>query len=244
MYNDFDQHFLSPTVRLTPVKVCDFTGLRKHGTCFKLSAPSRPPDRCETFLLGQQTVVLQAWQGLHLKKLPALVGMLLRVEFLRPDGTPRYKRPMWLFWTGPESVALKELCQMYLWRFAIEHLFRFLKQHMGLNANQSTDPVSTDQWMWLCALAYWQLLLMRDEVENGRPAWFPARSAAGESKMTPRQVQRGALRYLVQLGTPALPTRTAGKGKGRSIGFHPVHRQRFAVVKKAKIASDRTATDI
>jgi len=119
----------------------------KHGARFKLSAPTRLPDRCETFLLGQQTVVLQAWQGLHLKKLPALVGLVMRVEFLRPDGTPRYKRPMWLFWTGPENIALKELCQMYLWRFAIEHLFRFLKQHMGLNANQSTDPVSTDQWM-------------------------------------------------------------------------------------------------
>jgi hypothetical protein len=28
MYNNFDQLFLSPTVRHTPVKVCDFTGLR------------------------------------------------------------------------------------------------------------------------------------------------------------------------------------------------------------------------
>ena len=44
--------------------------------------PSRPPDRTETFLLGEQTVSLQAWQGLHFKKLPELVGMLLRVEFL------------------------------------------------------------------------------------------------------------------------------------------------------------------
>jgi hypothetical protein len=109
---------------------------------------------------------------------------------------------------------------------------------MGLNANQSTDPVSTDQWMWLCALAYWQLLLMRDEVEDVRPAWFPARKAPGESKLTPRQVQRGAFRYLVQIGTPALDTRTAGKGKGRTNGYHPAPRQRFPVVKKAQMASD------
>ena len=68
----------------------------KHGAKFKLSKPSRAPDRAETFLLGEQTVTLQAWQGLHFKKLSALVGMVLRVEFLRPDGTPRYKRPMWL----------------------------------------------------------------------------------------------------------------------------------------------------
>ena len=88
--------------------------------------------------------------------------MVLRVEFLRPHGTPRYKRLMWLFWVGPETVALNEICRMYLWRFAIDHLFLFMKQHLGLKANQSTDPVSTDQWMWLCALAYWQLLLMQD----------------------------------------------------------------------------------
>lgn len=109
----------------------------KHGTKFKLSKPARLPDRSETFLLGGQTVTLQAWQGLHFKKLSALVGMVLRVEFLRADGTPRYQRPMWLFWSGPDTVSLKDLCLMYLWRFAIEHLFRFLKQHMGLNANQS-----------------------------------------------------------------------------------------------------------
>lgn len=142
----------------------------KHGAKFKLSQPSRTPDRAATFLLGEQTVQFAAWQGLHFKKLSALVGMVLRVEFLRADGTPRYKRPMWLFWTGPETVPLEDLCRMYLWRFAIEHFFRFAKQHLGLNANQSTDLVSTDQWMWMCALAYWQLLLMRDEVKASHPA--------------------------------------------------------------------------
>src|SRR5512133_175909 len=116
--------------------------------------------------------------------------MVLRIEFLRADGTPRYQRPMWLFWTGPETVPLEDLCRMYLWRFAIEHLFRFLKQHMGLNANQSTDVVSTDHWMWLCALAYWQLLLMCDEVKAARPAWYPAGPQPETKILTPGQVQR------------------------------------------------------
>jgi hypothetical protein len=66
----------------------------KHGAKFKLSKPSRVPDRAETFLLGEQTVKIEAWQGLHFKKLSELVGMVLRIEFLRADGTPRYKRPM------------------------------------------------------------------------------------------------------------------------------------------------------
>ena len=214
----------------------------KHGAKFKLSQPPRSADRTETFLLGEQTVKLEAWQGLHFKKLSALVGMVLRVEFLQPDGTPRYKRPMWLFWTGPETVALEDLCRMYLWRFAIEHFFRFLKQHMGLNANQSTDLVSTDNWMWLCALAYWQLLLMRDEVKASRPAWYPAGTQTETKGLTPGQVQRSAFGYLVQLGTPARDTRNAGKGKGRSKGYHPAARTRYPVVKKAKNLQNRAAS--
>jgi len=214
----------------------------KHGAKFKLSKPSRTPDRTETFLLGEQTVKLQAWQGLHFKKLADLVGMVLRVEFLREDGTPRYQRPMWLFWSGPETVSLQDLCRMYLWRFAIEHFFRFLKQHMGLNANQSTDLVSTDQWMWLCALAYWQLLLMRDEVKASRPAWYPAGTKPETKGLTPGQVQRSALGYLVQLDTPAKYTRHAGKGKGRTGGYHPAARTRYLVVKKAKNLQNRAAS--
>jgi hypothetical protein len=205
----------------------------KHGAKFKLSAPSRPADRNETFILGQQTVTIQAWQGLHFKKLSKLVGMVIRVEFLKPDGAPRYKRPMWLFWTGPDTVVLKDLCLMYLWRFAIEHMFRFLKQHMGLNANQSTNLVSTDQWMWMCALAYWQLLLMRGEVKGVRPPWFPHKSEQDALKLSPGQVQRGAERYLLRSGTPACDTRTAGKGKGRSPGYRPTPKMRYPVVKKS-----------
>jgi hypothetical protein len=213
----------------------------KHGTKFKLSSPSRLPDQSDSFQLGEQTVTLLVWKGLHLKKLAGLVGMVLRIEFLRPAGRPRYKRPMWLFWSGPDTTPLKDLCLMYLWRFAIEHSFRFLKQHMGLNANQSTDPVSTDHWMWLCALAYWQLLLMRERVENIQPAWYPCQVVQESSRRTPGQVQRGALRFLQGLGTPALPTRTAGKGKGRAKGYHPPPRKRFAIIKKTRSAPDRAS---
>jgi len=205
---------------------------RKHGPKFKMSAPSRLPDRSETFHLGWQTLRLSAWHGLHLRQLPTLVGLVLRVEFLKADGTPRYQRPLWLFWIGPQSVPLWELCLMYLWRFAIEHAFRFMKQHLGLNANQSTDPDSIQRWMWFCALAYWQLLLMRPDVEDLRPAWHPRNSAGQPKPLTPGQVQRGALRFLLKLGTPAAPTRPAGKGTGRAKGYRPTPRTRYAVVKK------------
>jgi hypothetical protein len=132
---------------------------RKHGQPFRLNSAHRSADQNEIFQLGEQTIRVQAWQKLHFKKLATLIGTLVQVAFLKADGTPRYKRPRWLFWIGPPSVALSDLCRMDLGRFAIEHMFRFLKQHMGLNSNRSPDLVSAQQWMWLCALAYWQLLL-------------------------------------------------------------------------------------
>jgi hypothetical protein len=85
---------------------------RKHGPAFKMARPHRSPDRTTSFQLGGQTIRLSAWHGLHLRQLPRLVGLALRVEFLKVDGTPRYQRPMWLFWTGPETVALEAICRM------------------------------------------------------------------------------------------------------------------------------------
>ncbi len=207
---------------------------KKHGAKFKLSCPSRSADCEEEFLLGSQTVRLKAWKGLHLKKLPELVVMMLRVEFLKPDGTPRYKQPMWLLWSGPTDVPLQELCKMYLWRFAIEHMFRFLKQNLGLNSSRSNDLVATEQWMWLCSLAYWQLLLMRDLVEANRPAWYPRFQDGKPRQLTPGLVQRAAFRLLARLGTPAKAPRVVGKGKGRQEGYRPAPRTRYPVIKKSK----------
>lgn len=206
---------------------------RKHGASFKLNSDHRPEDRSETFQLGKQTVRVRIWYKLHFKKLATLMGSLVQVEFLKEDGAPRYKRPMWLFWTGPQGVALSDLCRMYLWRFAIEHMFRFLKQHLGLNSNRSPNLASAQQWMWVCALAYWQLLLLRDVVKEDYPAWYP-RSRQQRAKLTPYQVQRSAPAFLLELGTPASKPRPAGKGVGRQKGYHPTSRTRYPVVFKRK----------
>ena len=207
---------------------------RKHGPAFKMARPGRAPDQTTSFQLGWQVVRLAAWHKLHLRKLPTLVGLALRVEFLKADGTPRYQRPMWLFWTGPETVALDTICRMYLWRFAIEHAFRFMKQHLGLNAHCLTDPDSIQRWMWLCALAYWQLLLMGRDVDDLCPAWYSRKTEGLPHWLPPGQVQRSAGRFLVRLGTPAEPPRPAGKGPGRTKGYRPAPRKRYPVVRKSQ----------
>lgn len=210
---------------------------RKHGARFKLAAPGRPPDRTAQWQVTGQAVQLQAWLGLHFKKLPTLVGLVLKVEFLKPDGTPRYRHPLWLFWTGKTDLNLADVARMYLWRFALEHGFRFLKQHLGLNANRSAQLDSTERWMWFCALAYWQLLLMRSEVADVRPAWHSQKTQV--SILTPGQVQRGASTFLARLGTPAQKTRLAGKGLGRQTGYHPKARTRYPVIRKSPPAISR-----
>jgi hypothetical protein len=214
---------------------------RKHGADFQLSAITRLPDASEEFFLGKQKVRIKAWHKLHFKRLASLVGTVVCVEFLKDDGTPRYKRPIWLFWTGPEDVTLQDLCRMYLWRFAIEHLFRFLKQHLGLNSNRSPALVSAKKWMWLCALAYWQLLLMRNLVQPNRPAWHPRHKNGQTRPLTPAQVQRSALTFLLQSGTPARNTRPAGKGHGRQKGYRPPPRTRYEVVFKTKNSQNQPA---
>jgi len=212
---------------------------RKHGADFQLSAIEREPDASEEFYLGKQKVRVRVWHKLHFKRLAKVVGSVVCVEFLKDDGTPRYKRPLWLFWTGPEEVAPQDLCRMYLWRFAIEHLFRFLKQHMGLNSNRSSNLESLQRWMWLVALAYWQLLLMRDTVKPDRPAWHPCKKDGREKPLTPAQVQRSAQTFLLHSGTPAANPRPAGKGTGRQKGYHPPPRKRFDVVFKTKKAQNQ-----
>jgi hypothetical protein len=93
--------------------------------------------------------------------------------------------------------------------------------------------------MRIVALAYWQLLLMRDAVQPNRPAWHPQQKDGQVRPLTPAQVQRSAQAFLLQSGTPAANTRPAGKGRGRQNGYHPAPRKRFEVVFKTKRAKNK-----
>ncbi|MCX6064804.1 MAG: hypothetical protein NT121_03495 [Chloroflexi bacterium] len=76
----------------------------KHGVDFQLTAIPREVDANEEFLLGKQNVRVRVWNKLHFKRLAKVTGSVVCVEFLKEDGTPRYKRPIWLFWTGPVEI--------------------------------------------------------------------------------------------------------------------------------------------
>jgi len=201
-----------------------------HGNKFRLKAPPEP-ERQATWSFGKAMVRLSAWTQLHFKDLPALVGMVMRVEFLTASGEAMYKRPLWLFWSGPSNVPLEALCLMYLLRFGIEHFFRFAKRRMGLLIAQTPDLAASMNWVWVVTFAYAQLLLARTLVTAQPRPWDP-KSRRTSPSLTPGQVRQAWLTFSHGLGTPARPPRPSGKSPGRTPGFHPAPRQRFPVISK------------
>ena len=181
-------------------------------------------------LLGQE-VRLSAWYSQHLRKLPALVGLVLRVELLKADGTPRYVRPLWLFWSGPQEIVLANLITMYLLRFTIEHFFRFIKQRLGLLAAHLGDLAPIETWAQVVALAYWQLLLSRYLVKPTYRPWDPTARQDPNRPLTPGQVLDAWRAFSRTLDTPAAAPGAAGKAPGRAPGYQPRPRERHPVAK-------------
>jgi hypothetical protein len=222
-----------PPVELNPATGKRLTKGRPkvHGAKFRLAAPPSP-ERQATFPLGKASVRVSAWGQLHFKTLPALVGRLLRVEFLKADGQPMYKRPLWLFWSGPNDLELAALVQMYLLRFGIEHFFRFAKQRLGLICAQSPTLMACENWVWTVAFSYTQLLLARQWVIPQARDWDPKARRDPVRPLTPGQVKQAWAIFSRGLGTPAAPPGPSGKAPGRAPGFHPQPRPKCPVVSK------------
>ena len=206
---------------------------RKHGAKLSLHQPG-PPDRQETVRRVGQEVRISAWVTYHFRAVPTLVGLVVRAEFLRADGTPRYKRPLGLFWSGPVTISLGDSVTMYLLRYVIEHFFRFLKQRRGLLDAHLGDLGPIETWVQVVALASWQLLLARDAVQPTDRPWDPTARQDPNRPLTPGQVLAAWQIFSRALGTPAAPPRRAGKAPGRAPGERPKPRERHPVVKTGK----------
>lgn len=212
---------------------------RQHGAKLALHQPG-PPDRQETARLLGQEVRISAWGDYHFRAVPTLIGMVVRAEFLKADGRPRYKRPLWLFWTGPPQIGLAEVVTIYLLRFAIEHCFRFLKQRLGLLAAHLGDLGPIETWVQVVALAYGQLLLARAVVRPTYRPWDPLARQDPNRPLTPGQVLAAWPTFSRTLDTPAAAPRRAGKAPGRAPGERPKPRERHPVL-PARTKRARTA---
>jgi hypothetical protein len=108
-----------------------------------------------------------------------------------------------------DEVSLIDCYHNYSARYDIEHLFRFGKQKLLLDAYQTPDVKNEENWWQLCLLAYMQLYLSKELVPLLPEAWerylpeYKSPNIIERNVTTPSQTQRGFDKILEQIGTPA-----------------------------------------
>jgi hypothetical protein len=206
---------------------------RKHGPVFRVADPATHGLSDRTQFLPDADYGLvrcDVWAGLHTQPAPLVELTVLRISVAHLPRRPTPPKPLWLVWTGGALPAdLRTVWRWYQRRFAVEHLFRFLKQTLGWTTIRPRAPQTADRWSWLLAAGVWQLWLARDLVGDPHLPWEPAQPAA----LSPGRVRRGFAGLLLVVGTPAIPPQARGKSPGRQVGQRPGPAPRFPVQRRA-----------
>lgn len=207
---------------------------RKHGPPFRCADPTTHgvPDRTQTDPDPHYgTVTLEVWERLHTQPAPTVELTVIRITLARLPRREQPPKPLWLVWHGGVLPAdLRTLWHWYQRRFAVEHAFRFLKQHLGWTSIHPRAPATADRWSWLLAAALWELWLARAGVSDQRLPWErPARPVA----RSPGRVRRGMAGLLLTLGTHAKAPQPRGKSPGRRAGQCPGPAPRHPVQRRA-----------
>jgi hypothetical protein len=193
----------------------------KHGSVFRLADPTTHglSDRTQFHRDPDYGLVrIDVWEQLHIRRAPLVTLTVVRVRVAHLPRRTTPPAPLWLVWTGgPLPADLRTLWRWYQRRFAVEHLFRFLKQTLGWTTIRPRAPQTADRWSWLLAAGLWQLWLARQVVADQRLPWEPAPVGS----LSPGRVRRGVAGLLLTLGTPARPPRPRGKSPGRQPGQCP-----------------------
>lgn len=210
---------------------------RKHGRTIKLNRPEEtiePVSRLRIEEADGGWVVISVWEGLHFKSRPKLPLTCVRVECFKADGKARYRRPLWLVWTGPR-VDWADFWRVYLKRFCLECVHQFTKNSLTWTRGRFGFTGREERWTWLVILAYWQLLLA---APIARDVCRPWEKPTPQGKLpTPGRVQRDYQRIFSEIGSPAASPKVRGIPPGRPLGHRPPPRPRFKVAYKGRGAS-------
>ena len=194
---------------------------RKHGSVLRLADPTTHglTDRTQFALDPDYGLVrIEVWERLHVSRAPVVELTVLRVSVAHLPRRTTPPAPLWLLWSGAALPPdLRLVWRWYQRRFAVEHLFRFLKQTLGWTTIRPRAPQTADRWSWLLAAGVWQLWLARLIVVDQRLPWEPAPVGS----LSPGRVRCGVAGLLLTLGTPARPPRPRGKSPGRQSGQCP-----------------------
>jgi DDE superfamily endonuclease len=204
----------------------------KHGPVFRLADPRTHGLSDRTQFANDPDyglVRFDVWEQLHIQRAPLVTLTVVRVRVAHLPRRTTPPAPLWLVWTGgPLPADLRVVWRWYQRRFAVEHLFRFLKQALGWTTIRPRSPQTADRWSWLLAAGVWQLWLAREVVSDRRLPWErPPRDT-----LSPGRVRRGFAGLLLTLGTPTRPPRPRGKSPGRHAGQCPGPAPRFPVQRR------------
>ena len=195
-----------------------------------------------------QTVTIKCWKNMLLRgsrqyqagKHPL---NLIQVTITRDDGTPVFKRPLWVAILGQhrDKITPEQAYELYIHRSDIEQYFRFSKKNLLMNEYQTPETPHEETWYNLCMLAYYQLYLANTLGEAVPKPWekylpsFTQDSDTSQSTLNPSQTQRAMINLLQTVGTPANPCVPRGRNSGRKPGASPGKREHQPIVFKTKV---------
>ena len=159
---------------------------------------------------------------------------LMQIQVATAEGI-RIWKPMWLIMVGKRQneLTITEAYQSYRQRYDIEHLLRFSKQKLLLNAIATPEVEHEENWVQLSFLAYVQLWAARKLALTLPRPWERYLPQKTEGFLTPSQVQRDMNRIIMEIGTPANSPKRRGYSQGRTQGMVQTKRTRHEVIKKA-----------
>lgn len=185
-------------------------------------------------------VRIQSWsemlmRGSHDCSMHSLPFTLMQIQVTTTVGIKIWK-PMWLIMIGQRRHKLMttEGYQAYRQRYDIEHLLRFGKQRLLLNASGTPKVEHEENWVSLSFLAYVQLWAARKLALNLPRPWERYLPPKTEGFLTPSLVQRDLNRIITEIGTPANSPKRRGFSEGRTKGMIQTKRTRHEVIKKGK----------
>ena len=223
---------------LPPPPYCGQGRPRVRGRKIKLSDQRTlpQPDRQQRVEGGGRGwYEISQWKDVRMRKWPTQPLGLYRVWEYKADGTPHYKRPLWLIYVGGAAAPKPYEAQgIYDYRFSIEHSLRLMKGELILDGAQFNGPQAQQRvalWVELVATVMWVLFALRKFAQSDGvqwPQWWRGR------RLTPGAVRRVALALFVKLGIGPPQPQVRGKSPGRAVGTRLQPRKRYRIFRKRK----------
>jgi len=171
---------------------------------------------------------VRCWANLHRKACRAVPLTALCLTRAAAQGTTRAPRDTWFWWLGGQPLPpLAEVARLYPRRFGIEHGYKCDKGDLLWTAPHVRTPAQMECWTDVVRIVHNELGLARPLAQVQHRPW-----EATTRPLTPRQVRRVMSRIIVQVGTPAAPSRPRGKSPGRAPGTVIAPAERHPVIRK------------